>query len=821
MKKIILLPLLLLALQSFAQPSVNTIKRVAQYLDTTYQLNPLEKSFIHTDKDWYTIGETIWFKAYVTTDNQLTELSKVLYVDIVNAQDSVVLKTKWPIEKNTSYGDVFLSYSLPAGNYKLRSYTLWMLNTPETICEQAFTLLSTDMLAPAKKTNKTETYKVQFFPEGGKWLAGLEQKIAFQVYNQNGEPPVDASTQITLLENGTPVQTVAPQKNGLGSFQITADATKTYTAQLVIGKKPAINSPLPPVETDGVLLQLINQSPTKLLVNIARSENGAETNKQLHLLAQINGNVFYSADVNLSETNALAARIPKKGLPHGVITLTVFNSGMQPLAERLVYNNVLTAPTVAVEPVTTSKNAKAPNTISIQLPNDASTASLSISTVSGINNAAKNNSLTSYLLLTSELKGYVYNPQYYLEAKDSIHNAHIDLLMQTHGWRRFNWTGIVQQVQPTVQHFIETGISFAGKVKNDDKFETAVKNGKIDIIIKAEDSTTIFSTAALDKNGTFFFNNLNFKKAAQLYSQGNKADVKRTQANVELFASYFDTLKYANAYGLGMNDLDTTLPVAKIAQLLKNYYNADSASLFQGRMLDAVVVKTKVRTIEQRLTDEYVSEQYKNSDLTYAIDSLTGFTSIWQYLQGMVPGLQVSGDIISNPVVNFTRFSGGITDPSMLSQTMFEEMNNGNSSIAFFLNEIPVPMQTINDLSPRDIALVKVNRNGSATNNAPAGSMFIYTRKGSEYKGKGFSKKTIQGFNAAKAYFTTYYTSDAVPSQPDNRSTLLWAPNVKTSGGKATLKFHNNDFATEFLVTLQGWDSTGNPFSLQQIIQPK
>jgi hypothetical protein len=69
-------------------------------------LSPIEKAYLHTDKDWYTPNETIWFKGYVTVENQLTELSKVMYVDLLNSKDSVVIKTMWKLNKNSFKGDI-------------------------------------------------------------------------------------------------------------------------------------------------------------------------------------------------------------------------------------------------------------------------------------------------------------------------------------------------------------------------------------------------------------------------------------------------------------------------------------------------------------------------------------------------------------------------------------------------------------------------------------------------------------------------------------------------------------------------------------------
>lgn len=92
-----------------------------------------EKVHIHTDKPYYSIGDTIWFKAYVVNAdrNRLSGLSKILYVDLINEKDSIKKTLRLPIISGLSWGDFTLSDSLTEGNYRIRAYTNWMRNFDE------------------------------------------------------------------------------------------------------------------------------------------------------------------------------------------------------------------------------------------------------------------------------------------------------------------------------------------------------------------------------------------------------------------------------------------------------------------------------------------------------------------------------------------------------------------------------------------------------------------------------------------------------------------------------------------------------------------
>lgn len=425
-----------------------------------------------------------------------------------------------------------------------------------------------------------------------------------------------------------------------------------------------------------------------------------------------------------------------------------------------------------------------------------------------------NNNIATYFLMNSEINGYVHQPEYYLEEDDSSHNAALDLLMQTQGWRRITWSSVLTKKLPPLNYFIETGISVRGIITNNQALLNNTNNDtKVNMILKGEDSTTIIAEANIFKNNQFVVNNLDFRKAANLYFQGTKTYQANKDILVKLFPNYFDTLAFSKFKKIIFNTTDT-IENSVNDQLLRRYYN-DSILSYTTTTLQNVTVTTKIRTPEQRLTDEYVSDWYKQSDFTFAIDSLTGYSSIWQHLQGMVPGLNVSGDIF-NPTVNFSRFAGSITDNTLYSESIYESLNTISgeikSRIAFYVNEMPVSIDQVNNISPRDIALVKVNRTPNMISNATAGSMFIYTRKGNNsVNGKSMGKQQIVGFSVAKEYFSPIYESNESKIVIDKRTNLYWNPSVKIANKQSVIHFYNNDSSKRMKIIVEGLDKNGIP----------
>ena len=90
-----------------------------------------EKVYLHLDNNCYYRGEDIWFKAYVVraNDNNFTDLSRLLYVELVSPDGMLVERQTISISSDgDGEGSFYLTDSLYSGFYELRAYTRWMMN---------------------------------------------------------------------------------------------------------------------------------------------------------------------------------------------------------------------------------------------------------------------------------------------------------------------------------------------------------------------------------------------------------------------------------------------------------------------------------------------------------------------------------------------------------------------------------------------------------------------------------------------------------------------------------------------------------------------
>ncbi|MEJ7671803.1 MAG: hypothetical protein WKF59_03635 [Chitinophagaceae bacterium] len=199
---------------------------LTQALDSFENNYPQEKMFVHTDRSTYTTEETIWFKAYCTLDGLPSDISKIVYVELVNEKNMVVEKRMLPANNGAAHGDIFINKELTSGTYSLNAYTLWMLNFPEYIFRKQISIYNTDF----KNTSFAEKadFTVQFLPEGGNLVQGLKSNVAFKAITLNGFP-ISISGDILDSKNNK-LAGIQSQHDGMGSFDMTPVNNESYRA---------------------------------------------------------------------------------------------------------------------------------------------------------------------------------------------------------------------------------------------------------------------------------------------------------------------------------------------------------------------------------------------------------------------------------------------------------------------------------------------------------------------------------------------------------------------------------------------------------------
>ncbi|QOG02755.1 hypothetical protein [Flavobacterium sp. MDT1-60] len=121
-----------------------------------------ENIFVHLNTTTLVAGETLHCKFYCLnpSNNNLSDISKIAHVKIVNEENQVVLMNKIHLDKATGQGDFFIPTTFSTGNYKLIAYTNWMLNKKDSKVSET-DLFIINPYSTSKKNNSNKDSNTQ------------------------------------------------------------------------------------------------------------------------------------------------------------------------------------------------------------------------------------------------------------------------------------------------------------------------------------------------------------------------------------------------------------------------------------------------------------------------------------------------------------------------------------------------------------------------------------------------------------------------------------------------------------------------------------
>lgn len=759
-----------------------------------------ERAYLHYDKAAYSPGETIWFKVYLMEGPFPADASKNFYIDWTDETGKLIGRTSSPLYEGTTNGQ----FDLPAGYtgkyIHARGYTRWMLNFDSAfLYNKDIRVLQASGVA--KNKPQPATY-LEFFPEGGDMIQGLVNKVAFKAHDEYGIPVNVKGVVINAA--GKVVDSLRVQHDGMGVVFITPNAGDVITAVWKDARGAEKKTPLPAAKATGITLQV---SPIKDKRYFAVSvERGAAFDPgQIYLVGTM-GQVMVFKLAKDSKAGEIKGVIPTKDLPSGILTITAFDDKWQPLAERITYiNNQEYVFTPGVEVKHWGMNKRARNDIEVTIP-DNLTANLSVSiTDAGIETDSSDNIITR-LLLTGDLKGQVYKPGYYFNNTSDTVARHLDLVMLTHGWRRFKWEDVASGKLPAISYPRDTTyLTVSGRVYGATAAELKEAQSII-LMSKPKNAEGNVMVVPLQPDGQFVEPTLILFDSTTIYYQFSKGK-KMNSASVRFLENKLPALtSNLSASARFANPSPDTTGFYRHMQLAKQ--EQDLLKLYEGQLLENVVVKSRTKTPEQLMDEKYASGLFSGGD-GYSFDLLSdplasANLNIFTYLQGKVAGLQI-----------FNATGGGT--PSM-------QWRGGSPQL--FLNEIPTDADMISSLSVNDVAYVKIIRPpfmGSI--NGANGAIAIYTRKGNDVKsepGKGLPSNVVTGYTAIRQFYSPNYSSfKQDQDKKDMRTTLYWNPQLMASPGKGKINFsfYNNDFSQAFRIVIEGMTRDGKLTRIEQILE--
>lgn len=797
--------LLRIILSLFILIGSSTIVQAQFYIDSLVNIldikYPQEKIYLHLDKAYYNAGETIWFKAYLTADNLPTAFSKTMYAELMDEKGNTIQRKMLPVLQSGAASHFELSDSMNNSRLFIRAYTSWMLNFDSSLL-----YLKPIQIIPktqVKKSSVVLTYDLQFFPEGGDLVNLVSSKLAFKANDNYGTPfPVKGDI---VDGKGKKITTFSSIHDGMGYCSLQPVAGEKYKALWRDKKGVAHETVLPPVKTDGVILSTTLYD-NQLTYTLKRPDTVSAVFTSFYVVAQMSQRLVYSAKINLTKKTSISAPIETDSLPNGVLQLTIFNAADMPVAERIVFINHGNYSFIT-DLHSGEKNLakRARNTLQIDV-GDNLLCNLSMSvTDAGLNPITKNEeSIYSQLLISSDLKGTIYNPAYYFSGDTDSIRQHLDLVMMTNGWRRFKWENLLAGNWPVINNLPENYLSIDGKILGLSKGLLYQK--QLTGILKTKNGGTSIFSMPINSMGTFLQDGLYFFDTAKMYYQlsNDKDKTLTTSASYSFKSSFVKTPVQSMASLAALNlveKIDSAVIVksSAMASLQRNQVEFNKT-----RTLETVQLKSRTKSLKEKMDEEYTSGFFSGGDgYTFTTEDdpfAKSAMSVFAYLQGKVAGLQIS-----------TTGNGGATWRG--------------SATSFFLNEINADVQSLQSLSMNDVAMIKVFRPPffGAMGGGAGGAIAVYTKKGSSANSelKGLPFALINGYSVIKEFYSPDYEKNPEADLKDYRTTLYWNPNLffDKVTRRVIIPFFNSDNCKKIRVTIEGINEAGQLTREEKIIE--
>ncbi len=473
----------------------------AEKLETFGKSIPQEEVFVHMDNTCYYLGDTIYYKAYMRlSDGRPSTLSHMLYVELLNQDGYLVERQKLEMTRGQGYGSFVLPDTLYGGYYELRAYTRWQLNWGEfqhphtkyaeswfyskkmaqayyrdydKLYSRVFPVYNHPQkpgdydqvmtTRPLRRYFKSKDTKPQasitFYPEGGNLVSGTRCRVAFEA--NDADDGRHLKGMLTVKDkSGSKVAECQTQNRGRGSFELDCKAGEEYVATFAWDGNSQTEK-LPTSQSDGCAM---TASAGEEGIHVELQPRGKAAVEPLGLTVSCHG--ILKSFKALGQGETLSADIEADELETGVAQLTVFNAEGRIYADRLIFMDKEDIDLQAITFSGIKGNGYAPyEAIGISVKG-AENATISLAVRDGRNSTYTfdTGNILTEMLLSSQIKGFVEQPEYFFEARDEQRRTDLDLLLMVQGWRRYNWVEMTHQGAFSVNHPYERTEILLGEV---------------------------------------------------------------------------------------------------------------------------------------------------------------------------------------------------------------------------------------------------------------------------------------------------------------------------------------------------------------------
>ena len=615
---------------------------------------------------------------------------------------------------------------------------------------------------------------LQFYPEGGQLIPNTKNKVAFKALLPGGKA---ADVKGTVFNSHNEIQAeFSTTRDGMGSFEFTPKAGETYTARCTYAGAQ-FEAKMPDAENHANSLRLTTDNDSVSLALLSAAPND---NPIFYLLVHRQGvPVYLKAWTNVKSLLKWSVAWFPAGVSHFVLLDKEFNV----LSERMYFSNRHDElkPEISVEKKLFRPREKV--SLALRMPAavaDSVPVSMAVSVTDDkdvILDTTTN--IVAEILLTSELAGTVNNPAWYFEQVEG-REAAADLLMLTHGWRKYHVAEALRGKlqKPTVKP--EVGQTISGTLKR--------LNGKVypkGIVQVSAVGYDYKEAIEAGDDGRFEFENFEFPENTAYQLLANTPERK---TDIEIWN---DKENYPETSVNALLDLYKSnvelgkLPLADYVSKATRKYMMENGIMSID--LEELTVKAFVRQKRERLDNQIVPT--KGDRWVSSSELKENPPATFEDLFNRLPGVQE----VSAEGVRFT-----------------------NGAAKFIVNGIErnyVDLPALIHVS--DVAQLDAYTNNLAVMmrwQPPSPVIIITTWPSSTWNKLTTNNSNVRlvlplGYQLPVAFYAPRYdTPEArLDEKPDMRSTIFWKPNVQLDKDKATeLEFFTADSPTSYSVVVEG-----------------
>lgn len=634
---------------------------------------------------------------------------------------------------------------------------------------------------------KEDDFTVDFFPEGGHLFMDIRNKLSFKAINSQG---LGEDVSVTIRnDKDEEVVTATSFHKGMGLLLFHPQPGQTYKAVCRNQRNITKEFALPQAQTTGYGLSV---EPTAEGYNLSLLQPAGQQQTKIDnliLLVLLRGTVVLSGQwENAQET----LTVDSKEMPSGILQFLLVDSDTQvPLSQRLAFvRNELETPQLSYS--TNKNNYRSRDKVSLKLDikdqeGKPLNGNLSVSVTDDKDlRPDTTQNIVSCLLLSSELKGYIEDPAYYLQNNRKTNHA-LDLLMQTQGWTRYDIRAVLAGELETPKIPLERTNLIKGNVKGGLFLHKGAKNVTLNVLTlqpmtveqfrtdndgfftiegyDTPDSTRFIITAKTKDEGDrldLTVDSISYPdKSRLLYSRMEVNDSKQEEQVIENLNSYLNKAEKKYVIENGMRTIN--LKEVTVEGRMKRPQHVGAAlslsSPIYGQYHDTEDIKKKrpysIKNLLEKLTGA-VEER---------IDDEGRFTI---FIKREKPFVIVDG------------------------RKDYDFLYNGH----------------VDDIKDIEIVLPKEqDKPVYVLINLDWEKMYKRTEKLNIVRFKPL------GYQPYKEFYVPKYETDELrySTALDLRTTIHWQPSLEVIDGNAEIEFYTADEASVYSVVIEGMTEAGNP----------